>query len=99
MPQYDIYRGDAHPLLDMQADLLDGLNTRIVVPLVSEEPAPAAASRLNPVFLVGGHRHNMVTQYMASVPVAVLGMRIATLESEADRRAAKAAVDFLFDGF
>ncbi|MDN5872195.1 MAG: CcdB family protein [Nitrococcus sp.] len=99
MPQYDIYRGDEHPLLDMQVDLLDGLNTRIVAPLISNESAPAAASRLNPVFVLEGHRRNMVTQYMASVPVAALGMRIATLESDADRRAAKAAVDFLFDGF
>lgn len=29
----DIYRGDEHPLLDVQADLLDGLDTRIVVPV------------------------------------------------------------------
>lgn len=99
MPQYDIYRAGEHPLLDMQADLLDGLNTRIVVPLMSEQSAPDSASRLNPVFVLAGHRHSMVTQYMASIPVAALGLRIATLESEADRRAAKAAIDFLFDGF
>jgi hypothetical protein len=34
-------------LLDMQADLLSGLNIGLVVPLLPEAPAPAPAARLN----------------------------------------------------
>lgn len=34
-------------LLDVRADLLSGLNTRLVVPLLPEVHAPAPAARLN----------------------------------------------------
>lgn len=99
MAQYDIYRGDAHLLLDVQADLLASLNTRVVVPLIPSRSAPIAAGGLNPVFMLEGDRHNMATQYMASMPVSALRPPVASLDSEDDQRAAQAAVDFLFDGF
>ncbi|WP_262386439.1 hypothetical protein ROLI_040250 [Roseobacter fucihabitans] len=35
-------------LLDVQADLLDALNTRMIVPLIAISKAPVPAKRLNP---------------------------------------------------
>ena len=52
MARFDVHAypsGDGY-LLDVQADLLDHLNTRVVVPLLAKATAPKPASRLNPVF-------------------------------------------------
>lgn len=41
-------------LLDVRADILGDLNTRVVVPLMRPEDAPAPARRLNPMFEIIG---------------------------------------------
>ena len=41
-------------LLDVQNDLLDNLNTRVMVPLMRPEAAPTTARRLNPAFDIEG---------------------------------------------
>jgi toxin CcdB len=52
MARCDIYARKDGPgfLIDCQADLLSGLNTRFVAPLLPEAHAPMPAARLNPVF-------------------------------------------------
>ena len=54
MAKYDVYPnpGGGGLLLDVQADLLDGLNARAVVPLIPLQAAPVPAKRLNPVFQI-----------------------------------------------
>lgn len=59
-------------LLDVQADLLDDLNTRVVVPLMSVDAAPAPARQLNPVFDIRSERYVMVTQFLSAVLVSIL---------------------------
>lgn len=55
MARYDVY---ANPgggyVLDVQADLLDELKTRIVIPLIIKDMAPIPAKRLNPSFEIEG---------------------------------------------
>ncbi len=55
MARFDVHvnRGGSGCLLDVQADLISGLNTRLVVPLLPVGVAPANAERLNPVFVQG----------------------------------------------
>ena len=97
MPQFDVYGFAGEGLLlDVQADLMDGLNTRMVVPLLPVEIAPIQAGRLNPIFLIGDTRYAMVTQFMAAVPVAHLGERVGSLAHE--HFVIKPAIDLLFDG-
>lgn len=84
-------------VIDVQTDLLDGLTTRIVVPLLPEADAPLPASHLNPVFDLPGGRHVMMTQFLAAVPTALLGPVRADLSSEADR--ITRALDMAFQGF
>ncbi|WP_290686892.1 MULTISPECIES: CcdB family protein [unclassified Haematobacter] len=81
MARYDVYPnpGGAGYLLDVQADLLDGLNTRVVVPLLPPNAAPLPARRLNPLFDIAEMPHVMVTQFMAAVPLTVLGRPVASL--------------------
>lgn len=81
MARYDVYPnpGGAGYLLDVQADLLDGLNTRVVVPLLPPATAPLPARRLNPLFDIAEMPHVMVTQFMAAVPLAFLNRPVASL--------------------
>ncbi|HWI84867.1 MAG TPA: CcdB family protein [Sphingomonas sp.] len=99
MSRLDVHsRRDGGPgyLLNVQADLLSGLNTRFVVPLLPPDQAPAPAARLNPIFDIAGQRHVMVTQFAAAVRVRELGARVATLDHA--HETVTAALDLLITG-
>lgn len=96
MAQFDLYRLDGTLIIDVQADLLDRLSTRIVAPLLPESEAPRPADRLNPVFVIEGTRYVLLPQFMAAVPLAELGNKAGSPAAERDR--IKAAVDMMFDG-
>lgn len=83
--------------LDVQADILDDLNTRVVVPLLPPEDAPIPARRLNPVFEVEGQPVVMVTQFLSAVATDVLPPKAASLADRADDIGA--ALDMVFVGF
>jgi CcdB protein. len=84
MAQFDVHRNGAggHPpyLLVVQSDLLRGLDTVAVVPLV---PASMLGDRpirgLYPVFTIDGQRLAILTAQIAGVPLAVLGERVDSL--------------------
>lgn len=99
MARFDVYArpGGAGYVLDVQADVLSGLNTCIVVPLLPLAEAPEPAKRLNPVFEVGSEPHVMVTQFLAAVPRSLLRSPVATL-AEQDS-AIMAALDMVLVGF
>jgi toxin CcdB len=83
-------------LLDVQADIMRHLNTRVVVPLMPLGKAPKPATRLNPLFVVDDIEYSMVTQYMAAVPTSVLKREIMNV---ADRRDDIVnAIDLLMQG-
>lgn len=98
MARHDVHRrvGGGGYLLDCQADLLNGLNTRFVVPLLPQDAAPRPAARLNPVFTIEGAPHVMVTQYAAAVELRELGEKVVSL---ADRgHDIQNALDLLLTG-
>jgi toxin CcdB len=97
MAKFDVFRLANGLVVDCQADLLDDLNTRLVVPLMPETEAPRPAARLNPVFEVSGTRLVMMTQFAAAVPISQLGERIASLISSRDDIGN--ALDMLIGGF
>ena len=99
MAQYDLFpdpTGNGY-LLDVQSDLLEGLNVRAVVPLLPQGNAPIGASRLNPVFQIDGAPYLMMTQYIAAVPVGILKAPVGDLSARFD--AITSALDMLFHGF
>ena len=61
---------------------MDGLNTRLVAPLVPEDAAPKPANRLNPIFVVEGQRLVMLTQFAAAVEKRELRKTVASLSEE-----------------
>ena len=97
MARFCVYSGpDGSLLLDCQADMLDHLNTRLVVPLISPDSAPIAAVRLNPAFQIGEDSYVMYTQFAASVPAGDLKHRVVSLDDESS--AIMNALDMLITG-
>jgi toxin CcdB len=99
MARFDVYAdlAGAGYLLDVQANLLGLLNTRVVVPLLPIELAPIAAERLNPRFRIQGVDCSMVTQFMAALPISELRNPVARLDAESGP--ILAAIDFLHQGW
>ena len=99
MARFDIFEngGGSGYLLDVQSDILSGLNTRVVVPLLPSSSAPFPAQRLNPVFSIEGQELVMVTQFMAAVPDGELRSCVGSLAEQQDE--ISAALDMLFLGF
>lgn len=79
--QFDVHRlrTGADLVIDCQADLLAQLNTRLVAPLIPRDVAPAPAQRLNPVFMIDGRDHVMVTQFAAAIHVRELAETVLSL--------------------
>jgi len=98
MARLDVYRGpDGHYLLEIQSDLLQHLNTCVVVPLMEPQSAPRPAQFLNPIFRIGADDVVMVTQFMSGVPRSILGERVANLSDH--HIAVVRAIDMLMQGF
>ncbi|GLU29788.1 CcdB family protein [Brucella sp. NBRC 12950] len=98
MARYDVYSNPSGGyVLDVQADLLDELKTRIVIPLIIKALAPIPAKRLNPSFEIEGEEHVLVTQFMSSIPVSVLKERVTNLSASHDDIVS--ALDMAFHGF
>jgi len=104
MAQLDVYENpnpatqeEIPYLLDVQTSLLEGLSSRVVVPLVNTSAMGKAAQHLNPRFTVGQTEVIMSTAELAGVPTRLLGQKVGSL---ADRRGEIiAALDFLFSGY
>ncbi len=102
MARFDIYKHDSAAVslvLDVQANLLSDLHTRVVVPLVLEakakkEPLP----KLKPVIKVKGKNYIVMTTDIAAVRTKDLGAIVGNVE-DAYRQVITTALDFLYQGF
>lgn len=100
MARFDVYRIDRAGLLvvDMQADILSDLDTRVVAPLVlANESAREAMPRLKPLVSVAGVNYRLITTDMAAVQARELVERVTNLEDH--RHEIIDAIDFLLQGF
>ena len=104
MAQFDIYRNPnpetnlAIPfLLDMQSDLLEPLNTRVVAPLIIHSEAKHKATILNPCFEIEGQSVFLSTPELAGIPSMTLGRSVGSLAQHRDQIIA--TLDLLVTGF
>ena len=99
MARFDVYRTREFDdlVLDCQADTLNDLPTRFVVPLIPAALIARAYARLNPVFRIAEAEYMMGTQMAAAVPVANLGVCVTTLAPE--QSAVMNALDMLLTGY
>lgn len=104
MAQFDVYR-NPDPissatipyLLDIQADLLSDLVTRVVVPLIIASNIPKPARILNPGFTIENVKVVMSTAELAGISLHDLGELTTNLSGERDTIVA--AMDLLITGF
>ena len=105
MARFDVYPNPgAHAsttpyLLDVQSNLLDALDSRMVIPLRSLEHFAKVKipTRLTPVLSIQGKDYLLETPKMGAVPQRVLKDCVASVSDEQAR--ITAAVDFLFQGY
>ncbi|HYZ21338.1 MAG TPA: CcdB family protein [Rhodopila sp.] len=100
--QCDVHRntddrtGQIPYLLDVQADLLDDLQTRVVVPLIRADTFGRRADRLHPVFEVEGTKVVMATHLIAAIRRHALGTAVASVRDQRDLIVN--AIDVLWSG-
>lgn len=105
MARFDVYtNAGSHAtttpyLLDVQSDLFDGLDSRMVIPLRSLKhfPEVTLSTRLTPVFTIEGEEFLLETPKMGAVPQRILRSPVTSLEDE--QVSITAALDFLFQGY
>src|SRR5437764_13702453 len=100
MTQFTVYKNTraAIPfLLDIQNELLNGLETRVVVPL---HPASALKGKvlktLTPLLVIEGESFVMLTPQLAGIPKSELGAPVAQVQQY--RAEIIAAIDLLVTG-
>lgn len=105
MARFDVYRHagpgsvDTPYLMDVQADLLDGLDTRVVVPLRRRDrlAVPSVPPDLMPAFDIEGVACVLEMPKLAAVPLRLLKTRVCSLAEH--RARITGALDFLFQGY
>ena len=104
MSQFTLYKNNdkatatAYPFfVDVQSELLDSLNSRLVIPLTPLELLDQKApSHLCPTISISEEDFVLLTHQMASVPVKLLSSPVADLSTFRDEIIA--AIDFLITG-
>lgn len=100
MARFDVYRnplGDGY-LLDCQADLLDHLATRFVIPLLPVESTPRPFARLTPLLSIEGEQFILAAQLSSAVPKSVLKTPVIASLADQDM-AILGAIDMLISGY
>ena len=104
MARFDVYptpfadeRKHSPFWLDVQADHLSALATRVILPLRRVSAREPVKQRLNPEFHIDGAHVFADTANIGTFPLALLRRPVATLRQ--DRLVIEDALDFLFTGF
>lgn len=98
MAQYDVYVGRAGGhFVDVQSDLIEGLPTRMLVPLYPVGQNLRPASRLHPTITIDGRDYFLATHLMAAFDKSQLGASKMNLLSRHDD--ISRAIYMLFQGF
>lgn len=105
MARFDVYRNSGPLasttpyLLDIQSQLLDGLGTRVVIPLrrLDKFPAVSLAKDLTPIFEIEGVSCILETPKLAAVPTHFLKSLVTSLNGQ--QSDISNALDRLFHGY
>ena len=84
-------------LLDVQANLLDALQTTVVIPLKKLEPGKSnVLTQLTPIIKIDGSDYVALTPQLAGIQRKILGKPVATIDYA--RADIVNSLDFLFTG-
>jgi toxin CcdB len=86
-------------LVDVQTDLLEGLSTRVVIPLrdAKQYKQVKLPQDLLPQFTIKGNKFILETPSMAAVPCSLLKKQVCSLKDQ--QNLIITAIDRLFHGF
>ncbi|MBN2735623.1 MAG: CcdB family protein [Spirochaetales bacterium] len=104
MAQYQVYENlspnskKVYPyLIDVQATILNDLETRIVIPLATKEKfGKGIVKNLNPIIKINKKDYVLLTQQMAGIPCNQIGSSVCDCLSI--RQDVLSAIDFLITG-
>ncbi|MAK81929.1 CcdB family protein [Phenylobacterium sp.] len=98
--KHGIYRLPSGVLVvDVQSDLLNPTNTRVVVPLIaSMDLKGAQPGRLTPILEVEGRTVMLLPLQMAAIPLRELGHQPLRMLTEDEAYAVRGALGVLFEG-
>jgi toxin CcdB len=97
MAQFDVRQAASGELVvDCQADLLDSLPTRYVIPLYRRSEADWVFSRLTPTLAFRGETYTLATPLGGAIDIEELGKPLGSLAYE--RYTILNAIDFLLAG-
>ena len=101
MSQYSLYKNEdknskkIYPLfIDVQSDLLESLNSRVVIPLSLNKETNV--KNLCPTFDIDGKKYTLLTHQMTSIPASLLKKNIGSLDNF--RYEILGAIDLLLTG-
>jgi toxin CcdB len=104
MAQFDIYENSnprsksAYPFfIDIQSELLNDLNSRVVIPLSPLEMVSQPAQRLCPVIELNQVSYVLMTHQITSVPISSL--KNSVISAIPHRDEILAAIDMVISGF
>jgi toxin CcdB len=104
MPRFDVYRNPDEQestltpfYMDVQSDHIQGLDTRIVVPLISAALFKQKTEDLHPEFEVESQLVVMVTPGLGSIPQSLLRRPVANFSSK--QLIIQNALDALFGSY
>jgi toxin CcdB len=102
--QFDVYANSNQEtcalfpfLLDVQAEMLDNLPTRVVVPLLIRSAISKPIPVLNPVFEIQETEVLMSTPQLVGINSYILGTKVYSLKEKRD--VIIAALDLIFTGY
>ena len=100
MARFDVYKYSATVpfVVDVQADLLSDLKTRVVIPLLPHTQAKKEVlPRLKPVIKIHGKDYVLMTTDIGTLKTTDLGKPTENIQSQ--RQAITEAIDFMLGGF
>jgi toxin CcdB len=104
MAQFDVYVNNdvasqkLYPyLIDVQADILGHLPTRVVIPLLHRSNIKKPIPILNPIFKISDTLVCMSTPQLVGISSSLLSAKVCSLAEK--RSEIIAALDLLFTGF
>ena len=82
--------------VDVQTDLLDDLNSRVVIPIAAVQDAKTFPKNLCPIVEIGDKNYALLTHQITTVPVSFLSRNEGSLVL--NRTDIISALDFLLTG-
>ncbi|MEM7711880.1 MAG: CcdB family protein [Pseudomonadota bacterium] len=85
MGRHDVHRlSEGDLVVDVQSDLVNGLGSRAVLPLLARADVPASIVRLHPEVMFDDTSYVVATHLISAVPSHVMGPILGSLAAHSD---------------